>query len=43
MGELSKALEKAESHGGDIRLLAGGKSNSDQLSDAGVSTSATVI
>jgi hypothetical protein len=42
MGELSKALEKAESHGGEIRLPNSGKSKSEQLSDVGVSTSDVV-
>jgi hypothetical protein len=40
IGELSIALDKAETHGGKTRLPSAGKSKSDVLKEAGVSTSA---
>jgi hypothetical protein len=43
MGELSKALEKTEAHGGAIRLPSGGKSKNEQLTEAGVSTMPNLI
>jgi hypothetical protein len=40
IGELSRELEKAEAHGGTIRLPSGGKSKEQTLAEAGLSTSA---
>jgi hypothetical protein len=39
IGELSRELETAESHGGKIWLPADGKSKEEQLTAAGISTS----
>jgi hypothetical protein len=39
IGELSRDLEKAESHGGKIRLPTDGKSKTEQLKEAGISKS----
>jgi len=38
IGELSRELEKAEAHGGKIRLPADGKSKDETLAAAGIST-----
>lgn len=38
-GELSRELDKAKSHGGEIWLPTAGKSKSEALADAGISTS----
>jgi hypothetical protein len=40
IGALSLELEKAESHGGKIRLPSGGKPKEQVLSEAGISTTA---
>jgi len=39
IGEISRELEKAEAHGGKIRLPNSGKPKSQTLKDAGLSTS----
>jgi hypothetical protein len=36
IGEISRDLKKAESHGGKIRLPADGKSKTAQLEQAGI-------
>jgi hypothetical protein len=38
IGELSRELEKAEAHGGKIRLPTAGKSKEQTLAEAGIST-----
>jgi len=39
IGELSRELDKAEAHGGKIWFPTDGKSKSEALADAGISTS----